>query len=91
MEHECHPLWWREAVEDHQQGTRDGVAEDGLLLGPGSSSAICAGVAAERDTSPRDRRDRNMSRHTRDTAVVSQPPGFSMLEVSVLLKRSQAS
>jgi hypothetical protein len=36
-------------------------------------------------------RERNMSRHTRATTVVSHPPRFSMPAVSERLNRSQAS
>ena len=49
--------------------------------GPGPSS----------DSSRRALRERSMSRHTRATTVVSQPPRFSTAPVSDRLRRSHAS
>jgi hypothetical protein len=42
-------------------------------------------------SSRRDFRERSMSRHTRETTVVNQPPMFSMVFVSTRLRRSHAS
>ena len=50
-------------------------------------SVTCAPIGSSR----RDFRERSMSRHTRETTVVNQPPRFSMVAVSVRLRRSHAS
>ena len=42
-------------------------------------------------SSRRDWRDRSMSRHTRETTVVSHPPRLSMSVASARLSRSHAS
>ena len=54
-----------------------------LTIGSGSQASV--------DSSGRARRDRRMSRQTRPTTVVSQPPRFSIELSSVRASRSQAS
>jgi hypothetical protein len=52
--------------------------------------ATGSGASAVNGSSRREVRDRSMSRHTRATTVVSQPPRLSMPVVSARLSRSQA-
>jgi len=80
-------------VQDHQQRQADPLGQERLLLGV--DLVLAAGdrlghVRAKR-LSRSDPRPRSMSRHTRATTVVSQPPRFSTPLVSERLSRSQAS
>ena len=50
-----------------------------------------SGTCTPRGPSRLERRERNMSRHTLPTTVVSHPPRFSTLLVSERLRRSQVS
>ena len=58
---------------------------------PSARLAIVSVTSAASASSRRDFRERNMSRHTRATTVVSHPPRFSTALVSARLNRSQAS
>jgi hypothetical protein len=56
---------------------------------PSAWLTIGSGTSAPRGCSRRDLRERSMSRHTRATTVVSDPPRFSTPLVSERLRRSQ--
>jgi hypothetical protein len=79
----------------HRQALPQGTVEDRIAgcsgsLGPwrfAGGSNGCASKASSR----LEARERNMSRHTRATTVVSHPPRFSMAAASERLSRSQAS
>jgi len=57
------------------------------------SSTVTTGSGSQEPTysSRRVRRARSMSRQTRPTTVVNQPPRFSIAELSVRLSRNHAS
>jgi hypothetical protein len=61
----------------------------GLTPAPRPTAGL--GRCASRGSSRRDLRERNMSRHTRATTVVSHPPRFSMPLAVERLSRSQVS
>ena len=61
----------------------------GLIPGPVSSTT--AGAPGSSGSSRREVRERSMSRHTRATTVVSQPPRFATPPVPERLSRSQDS
>ena len=93
VQHERQPLGRRQGVQHDQQGQADRVGEQRLVLGrarrgrttglgsDGSSAATSRFVA----------RARSMSRQTRATTVVSQPPRLSTASASARLSRSHAS
>ena len=91
VQHEGDALLRRQHVEDDQQRGADRVGE----ARPRDSGLAPAGHGVDRPgpsgCSPRARRERSMSRQTRATTVVSQPPRFSTPDVSARLTFSQAS
>ena len=93
VEDEGEPFRRRERLEHDEQREADRVREQRLLLGVDLSSVLDdrVGQPASVDSSGRARRDRRMSRQTRPTTVVSQPPRFSIELSSVRASRSQAS
>jgi hypothetical protein len=62
-----------------------------LGIDPLVTAATGSGRCASKGSSRRDVRERNMSRDTRATIVVSHPPRFSTPLLSARLSRNQAS
>ena len=93
VQHEGETLGRRQPLEHDVQGALDRVGELGLELRVALARAVDGGVVrdvlGELDASRRLVRDRSMSRHTRLTTVVSQPP--RLLMPSVRCSRSQVS
>ena len=96
VQHERHPLGRRQRLQHHQQRQPDRVRQQRLVLRVGPASARrrldrpSRTLRVQRLLAPRPA-ERSMSRQTRATTVVSQPPRFSTSLVSARLSRSQAS
>ena len=92
MQDERQSLGWLQHLQNDQQRQADRVGQQRFLLGVDAIPlAARASPAASSDSSRRDVRERSMSRQTRATTRVSQPPRFSTLLVSARLRRSHAS
>jgi hypothetical protein len=93
VQHEGEPFGRRQRLQHHQQRERRRNRPSALPLGarPGVPTAAGSGTCGPIGSSRRDLRDRSMSRQTRATTVVSQPPRLSTALVSARLSRSQAS
>ena len=90
VQHERQPLGRRQRLEYDEQRAAHRVGQLGLELGmAGLVDVPAASSTSANESSRRLDRDRSMSRQTRLTTVVSQPPRLSM--PSVRCSRSQAS
>jgi len=92
VQHECEPLR-RSSLSSHEQGETNRISQDSCCSGSVVSvpRAMGCDTRASSDSSRRDVRERNMSRQTRTTTVVSRAPRLSILSGSERLTRSQAS
>ena len=92
MQHEGDPFGRRQRFQHDEQRQADIVGKLGFALGIGCALMPGGGSGSPSSgSSRRDLRERSMSRQTRATTVVSQPPRLSMPAVSARLSRSQAS
>jgi len=93
VQDEGEPLCRSQGLENHQQRRADRVGQECFVLGvvPVPEAHDRVGRWALIGSSRRDLRERNMSRETLATAVVSHPPRFSTSLVSEQLSRSHAS
>jgi hypothetical protein len=93
MQDERQAFGGRQRVEHDEQRHADRVREHRFAFGIGAFPAHDARLGALRANrlSRRDFRERSMSRHTRETTVVNQPPRFSTVAESMRLSRSHAS
>ena len=90
VQHEGKPFGRRQRFQHHQQRGADGIGH-APHRAHASSSTTGSGTCGPIGSSRRDLRERSMSRQTRATTVVSQPPRFSTALVSERLSRSQVS
>jgi hypothetical protein len=89
VEHKGKPFGRRQRFQNHQQRSADGIGHFGVAL-VGIAGSGLRHLRAHRLLAP-DLRERSMSRQTRATTVVSQPPRFSTADVSERFSRNQVS
>ncbi len=90
VKEEGNPVGRSQGLEDQVQCGTDRVTEQQLTFGF-DLTGVGIGSGSSIGSSARDFRERNRSRHTRETTVVSQPPRLVMLFCSARLSRSHAS